>query len=64
MWYEVTQVLYVVILGGMAVFTAMEIKDGVKLLVDEIREDKIKLEEEEEPNVTEIDITTEAKEHQ
>ena len=64
MWYEVTQVLYVVILGGMAVFTAMEIKDGIKLLVDEIREDKIKLEEEEESNVTEIDITTEAKEHQ
>lgn len=64
MWYEVTQVLYVVILGGMVVFTAMEIKDGVKLLVDEIREDKIKLEEEEEEsNVTEIDITTETKEH-
>lgn len=63
MWYEVTQVLYVVILGGMVVFTAMEIKDGIRLLVDEIREDRIKLEEE-ESNVTEMDITTEAKEHQ
>ena len=63
MWYEVTQVLYVVILGGMVVFTAMEIKDGIQLLVDEIREDRIKLEEE-EFDVTEMDITTEAKEHQ
>lgn len=63
MWYEVTQVLYVVILGGMVVFTAMEIKDGIQLLVDEIQEDRIKLEEE-ESNVTEMDITTEAKEHQ
>ena len=63
MWYEVTQVLYVVILGGMVVFTAMEIKDGIQLLVDEIREDRIKLEEE-ESDVIEMDITTEAKEHQ
>lgn len=63
MWYEVTQVLYVVILGGMVVFTAMEIKDGIQLLVDEIREDRIKLEEE-ESDVTEMDITIEAKEHQ
>ena len=63
MWYEVTQVLYVVILGGMVVFTAMEIKDGIQLLVDEIREDRIKLEEE-ESDVTEMGITTEAKEHQ
>ena len=63
MWYEVTQVLYVVILGSMVVFTAMEIKDGIQLLVDEIREDRIKLEEE-ESDVTEMDITTEAKEHQ
>lgn len=63
MWYEVTQVLYVVILGGMVVFTAMEIKDGIQLLVDEIREDRIKLEEE-ESDVTEMDITTEAKGHQ
>lgn len=63
MWYEVTQVLYVVILGGMVVFTAMEIRDGIQLLVDEIREDRIKLEEE-ESDVIEMDITTEAKEHQ
>lgn len=63
MWYEITRVFYVVILGGMTVFTAMEIKDGVQLLVDEIREDRIKLKEE-ESNVTEIDITTEVKEHQ
>ena len=63
MWYEVTQVLYVVSLGGMVVCTAMEIKDGIQLLVDEIREDRIKLEEE-ESDVTEMDITTEAKEHQ
>lgn len=59
MWYHITRVLYIAILGGIIAITAMEIKDGISLLVEEIKEDNEKLRLEESNYTDEVDITNE-----
>lgn len=59
MWYHITKVLYIVILGTITVFTMMEVKDGIKLLIDEIKEDNEKIRLEETDRTDEVDITNE-----
>lgn len=61
MWYHITRVLYIAILGSITVFTMMEVRDGIKLMMDEIKEDneKIRLEEDNANRVDEADITNE-----
>lgn len=59
MWYHITRVLYIAILGGITIFTMLEIKDGVNLLIDEIKEDNEKLRLEETDRTDEVDITNE-----
>lgn len=56
MWYYITKVLYVAIVGCIIVFTAMEIKNGVSLLISEIKEDDEKLRLEESEYVNENDV--------